>query len=79
MLSRIFSLFMLLALTLPTCAEAQSRPANRKAPPNRLPDLKTPEDKMRFLEMIRNSFPVLRIGRSVNYRSNDLDEQLEKY
>lgn len=79
MFSRIISMVMLLALAFPTYAVAQKRPANRKAPPNRLPDLKTPEDKMKFLEMIRNSFPVLRIGRSVNYRSTDLDDQLEKY
>lgn len=57
---------------------APKRPAKKTAPPN-LPDLKTPEDKIKFLEAIRDSFPVLRIGRGRTYTSEDLDEQLEKY
>lgn len=65
------------SMCLNSLQAAPKRPAP-KAPPN-LPDLKSPEDKMKFLEMIRGSFGVLRIGRNVTFRTADLDEQLEKY
>ncbi len=75
--SILFALFSV-ALLCPDTSVAAKKPVKKKAPPN-LPDLKTPEDKMKFLEMIRGSFPVLRLGRGRTYRSIDLDEQLEKY
>ena len=74
----LFVLLTLLLFSLNSQVVAQRKPV-KKAPPNRIPDLKSPEDKRKFLEMIRQSFPVLKIGRGVTYRSEDLDEQLEKY
>lgn len=67
-----------LLLVSSSFAAAPKRKPNKAPAPN-LPDLKSPEDKLRFLEMIRSSFPVLRIGRGSSFRPSDLDEQLEKY
>ncbi|MCA9090003.1 MAG: DUF1549 domain-containing protein [Planctomycetaceae bacterium] len=75
---RVLFCLLLLAGTIVTpwtFAAAPKRPA--KPQPN-LPDLKTPEDKMKFLEMIRASFPVLRAGRNVSFDSEDLDRDLER-
>lgn len=57
---------------------APPRRAPKKAS-QRLPELKTPEDKLRFLEMIRQSFPAIRSGRAARFTSEDLDEGLERY
>ncbi len=46
------------------------------APPPKLPDLKTPESKLAYIQMIRESFPVLR--RTAMFSSSDLDKQLEQ-
>ncbi len=75
---RVFHILLCTTLLVSWGEAAPKRPVKKKAPPN-LPDLKTPEDKMKFLEMIRGSFPVLRIGRGRSYDSGDLDDQLERY
>ncbi len=51
-----------------------------KPPPaiKNLPELKTPEDKLRFLEMIRHTFPAIR-SNSVSFQPADLDKMLERY
>ncbi|MCA9079071.1 MAG: DUF1549 domain-containing protein [Planctomycetaceae bacterium] len=54
-------------------------PRRPQQPQQQLPDLKSPADKLRFLEMIRMSFPATRAGRSVTFTSEDLDRDLERY
>ncbi len=51
-------------------------PAGKKRPQPKLPDLKTQEDKLKFLEMIRLSMPTRKIGSSIRYTSADLDKAL---
>lgn len=70
---------VLLAVAFSSYPVEAQRPQQRKPPTPQLPDLKSPEDKLKFLEIIRNSFPVLRVGRSISYKSSDLDDQLEKF
>ncbi len=63
-------------------AQQRTRPQPKPRTPQAvkdLPDLKTPEDKLRFLAMIRQSFPAIRAGRSVSFTAEDLDDSLEKY
>ena len=55
-------------------AKARKRPAP-KAP--KLPPLKTPADKQKFLAAIRASMPVRRVGSNLRYTSYDLDRSLE--
>lgn len=50
------------------------RPAARKPP--KLPDLKTPESKLAYIQMIREEFPVMR--RATAFTADDLDKQLEQ-
>ena len=45
-------------------------------PPPKLPDLKTPEAKLAYIQLIRESFPVLK--RTTSFTSADLDKQLEQ-
>lgn len=45
--------------------------------PPRLPPLKTPADKKRFLEYIRRSFPSIRRVKPIAYSSGNLDQALE--
>ena len=72
-------LFLLLVSQIVGVAvAAPPRRAPKKAS-QRLPELKTPEDKLRFLEMIRQSFPAIRSGRAARFTSEDLDEGLERY
>lgn len=47
------------------------------APKIKLPPLKTPEDKLKFLEAIRLSMPTRAVSRSIAYSSADLDKGLE--
>ena len=54
------------------------RPAKKKPPQPKLPDLKTPEDKLKFLEAIRASFPTIRSSNGA-FTSADLDDMLRKY
>ena len=60
--------------------DAAPRRPTPKPPPavKNLPDLKTPEDKLRFLEMIRASFPAIRTN-SISFQPSDLDKMLERY
>ena len=55
-------------------AKARKRSAP-KAP--KLPPLKTPADKQKFLAAIRASMPVRRVGSNLRYTSYDLDRSLE--
>lgn len=49
-----------------------------KKPTIKLPPLKSPEDKLKFLEAIRQSMPINRPGaKTVAYTSADLDKSLE--
>ena len=61
----------------PGAPRPRRKPGKSQAAKN-LPDLKTPEDKLRFLEMIRGSFPSIRGGTS-KLSSNTLDEVLDRY
>jgi hypothetical protein len=60
-------------------------PAQKKKPPTTSqiakswPDVKTLEDKLRMMEIIRQSLPMTKAGRTVRYTSADLDEELERY
>ncbi|HVJ84695.1 MAG TPA: DUF1549 domain-containing protein [Caulifigura sp.] len=54
------------------------RPAKKKPPQPKLPDLKTPEDKLKFLEAIRSSFPTIRSSNG-SFTTADLDDMLRKY
>ncbi|SFI07730.1 DUF1549 domain-containing protein [Planctomicrobium piriforme] len=51
------------------------------APPRKprvqLPDLKTPEDKVRFLELIRSNFPATKQSKNLSFSASDLDERLD--
>lgn len=59
---------------------AFAAPPRKKAPPKpNLPDLKSAEDKLKFLEMIRASFPSVRKQSNFRLTSQELDAQLEKY
>lgn len=85
MLVRARAAFCLLA-TLATVwimsasVDAAPRRPTPKPPPavKNLPDLKTPADKLRFLEMIRASFPAIRTN-STAFQPSDLDKMLERY
>ncbi len=55
-----------------------ARPSKKKPPQPKLPELKTPEDKLRFLEAIRATFPTIR-STAGNFTSADLDDMLKKY
>jgi hypothetical protein len=76
-------LVAILAIVLCAAGEtARSAPRRPKPKPppaiKNLPELKTPEDKLRFLEMIRQTFPAIR-STSVSFRPDDLDKMLERY
>lgn len=43
------------------------------------PELKSLEDKLRVMAMIRNTMPAKRASRSVRYTSEDLDKELRRY
>ncbi|MCH8831025.1 MAG: DUF1549 domain-containing protein [Planctomycetes bacterium] len=69
-------------------AAAQKRKKRRKAKRKRtagkqkpaavkLPPLRTPADRLKFLEVIRQSMPTRKIGRNVRFSSADLDRNLE--
>ncbi len=49
----------------------------RNAKPPKLPDLKSPQAKLRYIQMIRQQFPAMR--RSTAFSSSELDKQLESY
>jgi hypothetical protein len=54
-----------------------SKAAPPKAPkPPRLPNLKSPEAKLAYIQAIRSSFPAIK--RSSTFSSTDLDSQLER-
>lgn len=66
-------------LLVPPLAWGQTRrPAQTPRAVKNLPALKTPEDKLQFLEIIRNSFPALRTSRTSTFTSRDLDDGLER-
>ncbi|MDC0175661.1 DUF1549 and DUF1553 domain-containing protein [Planctomycetaceae bacterium] len=59
---------------------AKRRPVAKKKAASKtpkLPPLKTPADKQKFLAAIRDSMPVRRAGSNLRYTSSDLDRSLE--
>ncbi|MEE3285781.1 MAG: DUF1549 domain-containing protein [Planctomycetota bacterium] len=59
---------------------AKRRPVAKKKAASKtpkLPPLKTPADKQKFLAAIRDSMPVRRAGSNLRYTSADLDRSLE--
>ncbi len=52
------------------------KPTSKKPAKPKLPPLKTPADKLKFLDAIRLSMPTLRVGASIRYLSDDLDKGL---
>ena len=52
--------------------ESAAAPPNRRPP--KLPDLKTPEEKLRYIGMIRQEFPVMK--RTSMFQPEDLDKHL---
>ncbi|MCA9046747.1 MAG: DUF1549 domain-containing protein, partial [Planctomycetaceae bacterium] len=56
----------------------QAAPPRRSPPAPKLPDLKSPADKKLFLELIRNSFSAVKKSRTLNFDSEDLDQDLER-
>ncbi len=65
------------AFTLATFSVTAAPRPVKKPPQPKLPDLKTPEDKLQFLSIIRAGFPALRT--TAHFNSDDLDTQLERY
>ncbi|MCA9052230.1 MAG: DUF1549 domain-containing protein [Planctomycetaceae bacterium] len=55
---------------------AFAAPPQKNRKPPKLPDLKTPESKLAYIQMIRNEFPAMR--RSTSFTPEDLDKQLEQ-
>lgn len=85
MLPRFKAACCLLAAVVTVCGitaavNGAPRRPKPKPPPaiKNLPELKTPEDKLRFLEMIRHTFPAIR-SNSVSFQPADLDKMLERY
>ncbi len=73
-------LAILLLVTLASGSSVFAAPPKRPtAPAQKLPDLKTPEDKLKFLELIRGNFKVLQQGKTLTFSSDDLDRDLERY
>ena len=73
---------LLLACTFANLPDAwaqkrRPRPGRKPQPKLNLPPLKTPEDKLRLLEAIKQTLPTLRAGSNVRYTSEDLDRSLE--
>ncbi|RMG38074.1 MAG: DUF1549 domain-containing protein [Planctomycetota bacterium] len=59
-------------------SRARTAGGRRTKPPTfRLPPLKTPEQKLRLLELFRQSMPAFQIGRHVQFTSRDLDTSLK--
>lgn len=58
-------------------AQKQNARKGKKPSTPKLPPLKTPEDKLKFLGIIKESMPTRRIARSVSFDSEDLDKKLE--
>ncbi len=71
----VLAMLASLAWSAPT---PPARAAKKKPPQPKLPDLKTPEDKLKFLEAIRATFPTIRSSGGA-FTSGDLDEMMRKY
>ena len=74
-------LFLIVFGQLIVTTDVLSAPQRKKKSPPKpnLPDLKTAQDKVKFLEIIRSSFGSVRKRRNFKLTSEVLDEQLEKY
>ena len=71
----------LLAASMPGDAAPPARPGKKPVTPQavkNLPDLKKPEDKLRFLEMMRQAFPAVRSGQSSSFLPRHLDDLLQQ-
>jgi hypothetical protein len=66
---------------MPGDAAPPARPGKKPATPQavkNLPDLKKPEDKLRFLEIMRQAFPSIRSGQGAPFLPRHLDDLLEQ-
>ena len=71
----------LIAAGVPGDAAPPARPARKPVTPQavkNLPDLKKPEDKLRFLEMMRQAFPAVRSGSGSAFLPRHLDDVLQQ-
>ncbi|MFV0443064.1 MAG: DUF1549 domain-containing protein [Planctomycetaceae bacterium] len=72
----LLSLFAVVGLVWEgSTAAPRRKPAAKKPAPPKLPDLKTPQSKLAYIQMIRAEFPLAK--GSTSYRTEDLDRQLE--
>ena len=86
-MARLLTLCLCAMITLAsTPVEAQNKKGAKRRPvakkktdakTPKLPPLKTPADKQKFLAAIRDSMPVRRAGSNLRYTSSDLDRSLE--
>ncbi|HAA49852.1 MAG TPA: hypothetical protein DCE43_09035 [Planctomycetaceae bacterium] len=86
-MARLLTLCLCAVITLAsTPVEAQNKKGAKRRPvakkktdakTPKLPPLKTPADKQKFLAAIRDSMPVRRAGSNLRYTSSDLDRSLE--
>ena len=73
--------FLTVVLVIAGLSVGQAFDSKGKGKPNKpelkLPPLKTPEDKLKFLEVIHKSFPAKKAGSDVVFSPSDLDKSLE--
>lgn len=69
----------LLFTTLVSDLPAQKKKPTRSQAAKNWPDVKTLQDKLMMMELIRRSLPMTKAGRTVRYTSADLDSELERY
>ena len=63
----------------PVVAQRKKRTAKTSPAAKNWPQVKTLEDKLRIMAMLKQSLPITKAGRRVHYSSQDLDEELERY
>ena len=69
---------MLLLCTLVTLGFCNSAAAQRSRTARNFPEVKTPEQRLRVLEMLRAQFPAIRAGSRTSFRPEELDNALER-
>jgi hypothetical protein len=69
---------LLLTMLVSDLPAQKKKPAAAQAAKS-WPDVKTLEDKLMMMEIIRRSLPMTKTGRTVRYTSADLDDELERY
>ena len=71
-LRSLAALFLAAGIVVTSCTHAAAQKNKPKLPP-----LKTPEEKMQFLEYIRLNMPTRRVAGNISFTSSDLDKQLQ--